>query len=286
MSDYNILLAFLLTTFAGLSTGIGSLIAYFFKKPKMSYLSLGLGLSAGVMIYVSFVELLPLGIEGLGDVWGIIVFFIGILFIMLIDFLVPEVENPHHPVNSEMEQVLVAKTGEFGTQSITTQSLQDKTEKQVATEESKNRLMKTGLMTGVAIAIHNFPEGLAAFGTALGDANLGIVIAIAIAIHNIPEGISVSLPIFYATQDRKKAFWWSFLSGVAEPIGGLLGFLVLRPFLSDGLIGGLLSFIAGIMVYISLDEILPTAHHYGHGHEVVIGVIIGMGVMALSLLLL
>lgn len=272
----NVGYAFLLTAFAGLSTGIGSLIAYFFKKPKMSFLSVGLGLSAGVMTYVSFVELLPEGIHGLsipygadkGEMLGVIIFFLGIAFIMLIDFLIPEAENPHHPVNVETNEIVSTKHDNMNGSNM------------------NNELMKTGLLTAVAIGIHNFPEGLAAFGTALSDINLGIVIAIAVAIHNIPEGISVSLPIYFATGNKKKAFWWSFLSGFAEPLGAFVGYLILIPFLNNALIGGLLCFISGIMVYISLDEILPTAHHYGHGHEVVIGVIIGMGIMALSLLLL
>ena len=112
------------------------------------------------------------------------------------------------------------------------------------------------------------------------------MIAIAIAIHNIPEGISVSVPIFYATGDKKKAFIYSFLSGIAEPVGAAVGFLILLPFLSDIVIASLMGFVAGIMVYISLDELLPMAHRYGHSHIVIIGIIIGMFIMALSLLIL
>ena len=266
--DNQVLIALALTMFAGLSTGIGSAIAYFVKKVKMIYLSFGLGLSAGVMVYVSFVELLPQGFEGLGEGMGILVFFVGILFIFVIDILIPEIENPHHVIDTENREIVTSKIG---------------TDER---KEMNDSLMKTGVMTALAIGIHNFPEGLAAFGAALSDVDLGAVIAIAIAIHNIPEGISVSLPIFFATGDRKKAFWWSFLSGVAEPIGALLGYLILRPFITPALIGGLMAFIAGIMVYISMDEILPTAHSYGRGHEVVIGFVLGMLVMALSLWML
>jgi ZIP family zinc transporter len=142
------------------------------------------------------------------------------------------------------------------------------------------------LFTALAIAIHNFPEGLATFGTALNDVKLGILIAVAIAIHNIPEGISVSMPIFYATGNKNKAFVYSFLSGVAEPVGAIIGFLILMPFLSEGLLASLLAFVAGIMVYISIDELLPMAHRYGHSHTVVFGFILGMFIMALSLLML
>ncbi len=146
--------------------------------------------------------------------------------------------------------------------------------------------MRSGLFTALAIGIHNFPEGLATFGAALSDVKLGVLIAFAIAIHNIPEGISVSVPIFYATGDKKKAFTYSFLSGIAEPIGAVIGFLILQPFLSDGVIVALMAFVAGIMVYISLDELLPMAHQYGHSHMVIIGIILGMFIMALSLLML
>ena len=147
--------------------------------------------------------------------------------------------------------------------------------------------MKTGIVTALAIAIHNFPEGLVTFGAALSDTSLGILLAIAIAIHNIPEGISVSVPIYYATGNRRKAFWYSFLSGLAEPIGAALGYLILFSFINDQIIGGLLGFIAGVMVYISLDEILPTAQRYDKkGHLTIIGIIVGMVVMAVSLVLL
>jgi len=254
----NILLAFALTTIAGLSTGIGSAIAYFIKKPRMIYLSFSLGFSAGVMIYVSFVELLPQALENVGEVLGISAFFIGVLFIGVIDMLIPEEKNPHH-FKLSSESVGIRKDPV---------------------------LMRAGLFTALAIGIHNFPEGLATFGAALSNVKLGLMIALAIAIHNIPEGISVSVPIFYATGDKKKAFFYSFLSGVAEPIGAAVGFLILLPFLSEFIIVSLMAFVAGIMVYISLDELLPMAHRYGHSHTVIIGSILGMFVMALSLLML
>jgi ZIP family zinc transporter len=253
----HIIFAFLLTLLAGLSTGIGSAIAYFIKKPKMIYLSFSLGFSAGVMVYVSFVELLPRTIGAVGQVTGITVFFIGILVIALIDMVIPEERNPHH--YKEMSDVIDLK--------------------------EQKLLLRTGLFTALAIAIHNFPEGLTTFGTALSDEKLGIIIALAIAIHNIPEGISVSVPIFYATGDRKKAFRYSFLAGLAEPVGAVIGFVILLPFLSPVILSSLLAFVAGIMVYISIDELLPMAHRYGHSHTVIIGVILGMFLMAVSLLL-
>jgi ZIP family zinc transporter len=254
----NIIPALILTAIAGLSTGIGSTIAYFIRKPKIIYLSFSLGLSAGVMIYVSFMELLPRAIETVTQIWGIAAFFIGIAFIGLIDMLIPEAENPHDY-----------------------KGLNDTTPARV--DES---LMRTALFTALAIGIHNFPEGLATFGTTLSDVKLGVFIAIAIAIHNIPEGISVSMPIFYATGNKNKAFFYSFLSGIAEPVGAGLGFLILLPFLSQHLLAALLAFIAGIMVYVSLDSLLPMAHRYGHGHTVILGIVLGMLIMAVSLLML
>ena len=254
----HIIFAFLLTLLAGLSTGIGSAIAYFIKRPKMVYLSFSLGFSAGVMIYVSFVELLPQAVGSVGNITSVTAFFVGILFIALIDMAIPEERNPHH--YKDMADVKDVKGNKM--------------------------LLRTGLFTAFAIAIHNFPEGLTTFGTALSDVRLGIVIALAIAIHNIPEGISVSVPIFYATGDRKKAFRYSFLAGLAEPVGAVIGFVILLPFLSAGLLASLLAFVAGIMVYISIDELLPMAHRYGHSHTVILGFILGMFLMAVSLVML
>jgi ZIP family zinc transporter len=254
----NVLPALLLTVFAGLSTGIGSAIAYFIKKPKIIYLSFSLGLSAGVMIYVSFVELLQGALVAIGQIQAVIAFFAGIAVIGIIDMLVPEPENPHN--------------------------LDDIDEPTSA--HQSHHLMRTGIFTALAIGIHNFPEGLATFAAALSDLKLGIPIAIAIAIHNIPEGIAVSVPIYYATGNKNKAFLYSFLSGVSEPVGAIVGFVILMPFLNAVLLAWLLAFVAGIMIYISLDELLPVAHRYGHGHLVILGIITGMLIMAISLIML
>jgi zinc transporter, ZIP family len=248
-------IALTLTLIAGLSTGIGSIIALFIKKPNMSYLCFSLGLSAGVMIYVSFIELLPEAFHSIGELWGLYAFFVGIIVIGIIDVIIPDIENPHH-----YQEIEESKT-----------PLEDK------------KLMRVGILTALAITIHNFPEGIATFGSALVDVKLGIMITFAIAIHNIPEGISVFMPIFYATKDKKKAFYYSFLSGFSEPLGAIIGFLILMPFLSEWILSFLLAFVAGIMVYISADELLPAAHEYGHGHCVILGLIIGMFIMAISL---
>ncbi|MDD4924551.1 MAG: zinc transporter ZupT [Dehalococcoidales bacterium] len=265
--DINVGFALLLTTLAGLSTGIGSLIAFFIRKPNTSYLSFLLGLSAGVMVYISFTELLGTAIDDVGFLKANIAFFVGIIVFAIIDILIP------HSYEEES-----ADDHRLGVIS--------KKEKPLS-PSSKSALKRGGIFIALGIAIHNFPEGLITFSAAAtGDVSLGIMIAVAVALHNIPEGIAVSVPILYSTGSRKKAFGYSFLSGLAEPVGALLGFLVLTPFLTPDILSMTLAFVAGIMVYISLDEILPMAHRYAREHLVIIGVVAGMAIMALSLLLL
>ena len=258
----DIQLAFGLTLIAGLSTGIGSLIAFLAKRTNTRFLSTALGLSAGVMMYVSFMELMPESVAEFSkihsghaaNVWMLLAFFFGIACIACIDWLVPEDENPH----------------EIHTDSTVPQK----------------KLKRTGLMMALAIGIHNFPEGLAVFTTSLTSLEVSLPIVFAIAIHNIPEGIAVSVPIYHATQSRKKAFYLSFLSGMAEPLGALLGFIFLLPFWTPAFNAFLLAFVSGIMVYISLDELLPAAEEYGEHHISIYGVVTGMALMAASLLLL
>ncbi len=262
------LYAFGLTLLAGLSTGVGSAMAFFAKKTNTKLLSVALGFSAGVMLYVSFVEILVKAKAALvtaqGEVWGswlaVLAFFGGIGFIALIDMLVPSEENPHEIQKAE--------------------AMDDKCE-----AARYRKLYRTGVFTALAIGIHNFPEGLATFTAALTDSQLGVAIAIAIAIHNIPEGIAVSIPIYYATGDRSRAFRYSFLSGLAEPVGALVGYVVLMPFFSETVFGVLFAGVAGIMVFISLDELLPSAKEYGEHHHSIFGLVAGMVVMAVSLLL-
>ncbi len=270
MDESNIYLALGLTVFAGLSTGIGSALAFFTKRTNTKALSIALGFSAGVMIYVSFVEIFfkghslltkAYGVK-LGSIYNTLSFFVGIFLIAIIDKVIHKIgiENPHEDMMIEDMDDLVKK--------------QDYT-----------KLYKTGLVTASAIAIHNFPEGLATFFSALQDPATGIVIAVAIAIHNIPEGIAVSVPIYYATGDRKKAFYYSMLSGLSEPIGGLIGYFFLSQFIGDTLVGCIFSGVAGIMIFISLDQLLPAAREYGEHHLSIYGLILGMATMAVSLLL-
>jgi ZIP family zinc transporter len=265
MDSGNFWIAFGLTVFAGLSTGIGSALAFFTKSTSTRFLSISLGFSAGVMVYVSFMEILQKAREAfmvdLGEkmaTWyTILSFFIGILIIALIDRLIPSYENPH-----EIRRV----------------------EEVMATGRKDPKLVRMGLFTALAIAIHNFPEGIATFMAGLSDTTIAIPIAAAIAIHNIPEGIAVSVPISYGTGSRKRGFYLSFLSGLAEPVGALLAYFILMPYMGDMLFGAVFAAVAGIMVFISIDELLPTAREYGLHHHSVYGFIVGMAVMALSLL--
>ncbi len=251
-----IIFALSLTLMAGLATSIGGIIGIFVKKTNEKFLSLALGFSGGVMIYVSLVEIIRKANESLssvttpktGELLTIIGFFSGILVIAIISKYMPKEKN----------------------------------DKKI---NKKKDLLRMGIFTALAIGIHNFPEGLATFISALEDPSLGIAIAIAIAIHNIPEGIAVSIPIYYATGSRKKALKYSFLSGMAEPIGALIGYILLMPIMNDITFGILFASVAGIMVFISVNELLPAAREYGAKNLVTLGMILGMLVMAISLII-
>ncbi|MBN4074516.1 MAG: zinc transporter ZupT [Alkaliphilus sp.] len=281
MGTENLIFAFSLTLFAGLATGIGSLLALFTKRTNTKFLSVALGFSAGVMIYVSMVEIFPKAQESLISEMGksagswatVVAFFGGMLLIAIIDNFIPSIDNPHEI--RKVEELEITTDGDAVSENVEDNN-----------ESIKNKnLMRMGIFTAIAVAVHNFPEGLATFIAALQDPSLGVPIAVAIAIHNIPEGIAVSIPIYYATGSRKKAFIYSFLSGLAEPVGAGIGFLILMPFLSETLFGILFASVAGIMVFISLDQLLPAAREYGEHHLSIYGLVGGMMVMALSLLM-
>jgi len=287
-----------LTALAGLATGIGSIIAFTAKLSSYRFLSVATGFSAGVMLYVSFVEIFFKGQQALiahyGDPLGqwvnVAAFFGGMFLIGLIDNLIPEETNPHE-VPSEEESALLRSTGTAFLDHQNGQSCTMPFNPPKSVQDKK--LLRMGLFTALAIGIHNFPEGLATFLAALHDPSLGIAIAVAIALHNIPEGISVAVPIYYATGKRRTAFYYSALSGLAEPVGAGIAYVLIRFFAggADGVVsqqfmGILFAGVAGIMVYISLDELLPTSQAYGKGHDSLFGLIGGMGVMALSLLLM
>lgn len=250
-----------LTLLAGLATGLGGVITMFARRSNTRLLTFAMGLSAGVMIYISFAELLPQAREGFAasdpgepSLPTLLAFFGGIGLIALIDRLVPADENPH-----EMNTI---------------------------EDATKNKLRRTGTMLALAIGIHNFPEGMATFVSALDGIDVALPIVIAIAIHNIPEGMAVFVPIYHSTGDRRKAFRYTILSGLAEPAGALAGAIFLMPFWSPAVNAVSLAAVAGIMVYISFDELLPGAERHGHHHIALAGIISGMAVMAVSLLLM
>ncbi len=257
--ENNIIFAFLITLLAGIATGIGSVMALFMKRSNTKFLAASLGFSAGVMIYVSMIEIFSksrtyLSVaydDNIGYILATAAFFFGVLFIGLIDYFVPSAD------------------GDIGN----------------LTADKNEMLKRMGLLTALAIGIHNFPEGMATFTSALRDPHLGIAIALAIAIHNIPEGIATSAPIYYSTGSRKKAFFISFFSGISEPVGAILGYILLRPFFNDTMYGILFGSIAGIMVFISIEELLPMAREYEKSKVTIIGFITGMAVIAASLLL-
>lgn len=267
--DSTVLFALGLTLFAGLATGIGSLLAFFASRTNTKFLSVSLGFSAGVMIYVSMIEIFvksKVALTGAhGETTGywltLAGFFGGMIFMAVLDRILPQLGNPH--------EVRTVEDMDEG-----------------PSNDEYARLRKMGIFTALAIGIHNFPEGIATFMSAMQDPGLGIAIAIAVAIHNIPEGIAVSVPIYYATGSRRKALKYSFLSGIAEPIGAIAAWLILMPFLSDTLFGVIFAGVAGLMVFISLDELLPAAKRYDEAHLSIYGLVAGMAVMALSLVLL
>jgi ZIP family zinc transporter len=259
------------TVLAGMATSIGSALAFFVERNHLRLLAWALAFSGGVMLYVSFVEILPKGAASLathfgeaGGAWRANAgFFLGFLAMALIDLLVPAAENPHElRAAGDMQQLKSTPAPGF------------------------NPLWRAGVLTALAIGVHNFPEGMATLLAMLDDPRTGLGVAVAIALHNIPEGISVAVPVFFATGRRGLAFALASLSGLAEPIGGLLGALTLGWLLPLQYLGSLFGAIAGIMVYISIDVLLPTARQYGHSHEVLGGVAAGMATMAGSLLLL
>lgn len=264
------LFAFLVTLGAGLATAVGAAVGLFARHTNRQFLALALGFSAGVMIYVSFVEILPKAgdyiTQGLSDMAGAVTtagaFLAGlagmaVMYRVIPDLEHPELTNPSTKLPGEEQPVLVAD----------------------------RMLFTTGLGVALAVTLHNFPEGMATFFLTLDDPQVGLSVALAIAIHNIPEGIAVVVPIYYATRNRSLAFGFGALSGLAEPLGAIIGYALLQPFITDYVLGVVFAAVAGIMVYISIDSLLPAARQYGNAQLALYGMIAGMAVMAVSLVL-
>lgn len=266
----SIVLALLFALLAGLATSVGAALALHKKVLERSFLAIALAFAAGAMLFVSFIEIIPLGIDALSVAyddkvarwWVYGAFFVGILLVAGIDRFLPKSLNPN-----EIE-------GKEDTLSIKT------------TKQNK-KLLRSGLLVALVLALHNFPEGMSTFFATYQDVAAGVTLAIAIAIHNIPEGIAVAAPVYAATKSRKKAFWWATLSGLAEPIGALLAFALVSVFIPDYLFGVMFGLIAGMMVFIAIDELLPGARRYQTDkHQVVYGLLAGMIIVAVSLLII
>ena len=275
------LFALLLSSLAGLSTTIGSLFAFIVRKPNPRFISFIMGFSAGVMILISFVELLQQSIARNGLFLAMIFFFVGMIIMLVIDIGISHYYEYEHEISKNPEI-----TPQF-------ESFHYKFHKGSRKHQHRHRhqdhqytgLKKTSLLIAIGIFIHNFPEGMATFLGALKEVNLGILLALAIALHNIPEGIAVAVPVYAANnQNKKKAFLWSFITGLSEPLGGIIVWLVLFPFINEYIIDTILAIVAGIMIYISLDELLPVSRSLGKEHISILGIITGMFIISISLL--
>lgn len=254
MNLNEIVVPFIFTLVAGLSTVAGSLIFLSGTFCKRKYIGFFLGLSAGVMIYLSFVELLPYAIKDLGFQNANIFFFVGVMFMALIDFLLP-----HHYLEERVCQ---------------------------RNNVIDRKLLSTGIVVTLGLIIHNFPEGMAVFLSSFTNLKLGVILALAIAIHNIPEGIAVAAPIYHATHDKGKAMKYAFISGMAEPLGAIISYLILKPYLNQNILSCIFALVAGVMVYISFDELLPACFRDEQGHRAILGIMTGMIIVSLSLLFL
>ena len=272
MHDYKTyLLAILLSTLAGLSTLIGGLITLFIKENSMKILAIGLGFSAGVMVFISLASLLPTSLQMVLESFGsksgwmvLLAFATGIGVAVLIDYLIPDhVKNEKHAHEYAREE----KVNEL-----------------FKTPEQIQKIKRAGLTTAIAVTIHNFPEGLATFYATTASLKLGLSVFLAIAIHNIPEGIAIAVPIHQATGSKRKALSFCLLAGLAEPLGAILGFLFLHFLFPEISIGFIFAFIAGIMTYISFDTILPLAHEYDTAHYSITGVVLGMLIMGIAIM--
>lgn len=258
----NYKLPLLMTLFAGLSTVVGGFLTFFIKRTNIKALSIGLGFSAGVMIFLSFTEILKNANDMLMNFfpnfsqWLVFAgFTVGVITAILIDYFIPDhIDEDLFSVQEHCAH--------------------------------HHKIKRAGLLTAIAISVHNFPEGMATFFVGTQNIALGVSVAIAIGLHNIPEGMAVALPIYHATGKKRLAIWYTFLSGISEPIGALIGLFALQYFLPQATIGFLFAAVAGIMVYISFDTLLPLSREYGDGHYSVFGIMFGIFFIWASLLLL
>lgn len=276
------LLALLFSTIAGLSTLVGGSVAFFVKRNSMKMLSVGLGFSAGVMIFISLTQLLAEGSELIKEAFGknqdwitLVAFACGILLAILIDYLIPDHIQEKVDFGDKSDDKLIIDSVE-----------EEVREGIFKTPEQIMKIKRAGLTTAVALAIHNFPEGLTTFFATTADIKLGLSIVVAIALHNIPEGIAVAVPIYHATGSRLKAFKYCLFAGLAEPLGGVVGFSLIHFLFPNLTIGVMYATIAGIMTYISFDTLLPLSRKYDTAHYSITGVVLGMLLMGFGIYVL
>lgn len=245
----NISMAFLLTTLAGLSTMLGTIPIFIKIKNEGKVIAASLAFAAGVMICVSITDLIPEAIEMLKNYYsGFLTVFLTFVFLMI---------------------------------GMITSCFIDKA-LPTATVVNHASLYKVGIISMLAIILHNLPEGIATFISTTKDTSLGISLALAIALHNIPEGISISVPIYYSTQSKFKSILYTFISAMSEPLGAIITYLFLYSFINNIVLGLLFAFIAGIMIQISLTELLPTSTDYSYPKITRIWFIIGVIFMLLK----
>lgn len=263
------ILALVVSLLAGLATSVGGLLAMHRRTLEREVLAVALAFAAGAMLLVSFVQILPLGIEWMAETQPMmaaqaivyLAFFAGIALVLVIDRFLPSSMNP-----SEIEGREAALT---------------------ASDASHNlRLLRSGLLVAMVLGLHNFPEGMATFFTTYQDPTVGITLAVAIAIHNVPEGIAVAAPVYAATQSRRKALRWATISGLMEPLGGLVAAAVVSWVVPDAFFGIFYGLVAGMMVFLALDELLQASWRYQTDkHQTIYGMLAGMAIVAVSLVL-
>ena len=256
--------AFLITFVAGAATAIGAAMTFAIKRNDFKLFALGMSFSAGVMIYLSFMDIMPIAmrmmrdgnaaVAGIGEkpaqLFASAMFFAGVLVAACIDYFIPE----------HVEHEMIDKNS--------------------SASKRRRNAGRVGIITAIALGVHNFPEGLSVFVTSMENVALGLSVGIAIMLHNIPEGVSVALPIYNATGNKKKAFWTATLSGLAEPAGAIAAYFILVPYLTPVGVGAAMAVTAGIMIFIPLDELLPMAKEYGHEHYGIVGAFLGMFMMS------
>jgi ZIP family zinc transporter len=267
--------ALLLTLLAGLSTGIGALLTVAAPRSQ-ALLAQGMAFSAGAMIAVSFVELLPAAASDLGMVGATAALLLGSLGGFALDLAVPHL----HAMGKAFGGAQSSRESALATEAHAGFSIALRAREEAVAGVNPARV---ALVATLAVALHNFPEGFAVFAGAAQSLQLGLVLAVAIAAHNIPEGMAVAAPVLRATGSRTRAFWAGTGSGLLEPLGAICGGLLLYPLLTSGLIGAMLAFVAGVMVYVSLDELLPAARVEASAHAVALSVMLGVAFMLLTL---